>query len=47
VLAAPDCEIGQIAYEMTVLVDQVGEILTPELRAELHELNQAAAQQPG
>ncbi|MER6046390.1 roadblock/LC7 domain-containing protein [Streptomyces sp. BHT-5-2] len=47
VLAAPDCEIGQIAYEMTVLVDQVGEILTPELRAELYELNQAAAQQPG
>ncbi|MBU3867643.1 roadblock/LC7 domain-containing protein [Streptomyces sp. 4503] len=39
VLAAPDCEIGQVAYEMTVLVDQVGELLTPELRAELQELN--------
>ncbi|GAA2308976.1 MULTISPECIES: roadblock/LC7 domain-containing protein [Streptomyces] len=39
VLAAPDCEIGQVAYEMTVLVDQVGEMLTPELRAELQELN--------
>ncbi|GAA1731319.1 MULTISPECIES: roadblock/LC7 domain-containing protein [Streptomyces] len=39
VLAAPDCEIGQVAYEMTVLVDQVGEMLTPELRAELQQLN--------
>ncbi|MEU8694162.1 roadblock/LC7 domain-containing protein [Streptomyces sp. NPDC048665] len=42
-LAAPDCEIGQIAYEMTVLVDQVGEMLTPELRTELQQFQQAAA----
>ena len=42
-LAAPDCEIGQIAYEMTVLVDQVGEMLTPELRTELQQFHQAAA----
>jgi predicted regulator of Ras-like GTPase activity (Roadblock/LC7/MglB family) len=42
VLAAADCEIGQIAYEMTVLVDQAGELLTPELRAELQGLQQAA-----
>ncbi|MFF4309740.1 roadblock/LC7 domain-containing protein [Streptomyces sp. 900105755] len=42
-LAAPDCEIGQIAYEMTVLVDQVGELLTPELRTELQQLQQASA----
>ena len=46
VLAAPDCEIGQIAYEMTVLVDRVGQILTPELRTELSELQQAANHQP-
>ncbi|MEH0423087.1 roadblock/LC7 domain-containing protein [Streptomyces sp. B21-083] len=39
-LAAPDCEIGQIAYEMTVLVDQVGEMLTPELRTELQQFQQ-------
>ncbi|GHJ35522.1 roadblock/LC7 domain-containing protein [Streptomyces sp. TS71-3] len=42
-LAAPDCEIGQIAYEMSVLVDQVGEMLTPELRTELHQSRQTAA----
>nr|WSZ94710.1 roadblock/LC7 domain-containing protein [Streptomyces sp. NBC_00857] len=41
-LAAPDCEIGQVAYEMTVLVDQVGEMLTPELRAELQGLKRTA-----
>lgn len=42
-LAAPDCEIGQVAYEMAVLVDQVGEMLTPELRAELQGFQQTAA----
>ncbi|MEU9454451.1 roadblock/LC7 domain-containing protein [Streptomyces sp. NPDC048277] len=42
-LAAPDCEIGQIAYEMTVLVDQVGEMLTPELRTELQLFQQTAS----
>nr|WP_042188495.1 roadblock/LC7 domain-containing protein [Kibdelosporangium sp. MJ126-NF4]CEL18280.1 Roadblock/LC7 family protein [Kibdelosporangium sp. MJ126-NF4]CTQ97766.1 Roadblock/LC7 family protein [Kibdelosporangium sp. MJ126-NF4] len=35
VLARRDSDIAQIAYEMTVLVDQVGQMLTPELRAEL------------
>jgi uncharacterized protein len=35
VLAAHDCDIAQVAYEMTVLVDQVGQILTPQLRAAL------------
>ncbi|WP_020501899.1 MULTISPECIES: roadblock/LC7 domain-containing protein [Sciscionella] len=35
VLAAPSCDIGQVAYEMTLLVDRVGQMLTPELRAEL------------
>jgi predicted regulator of Ras-like GTPase activity (Roadblock/LC7/MglB family) len=35
VLAAPNCDIGQVAYEMTMLVDRVGQILTPELRAQL------------
>ncbi|HET9140141.1 roadblock/LC7 domain-containing protein [Actinophytocola sp.] len=32
VLAAPACDIGQVAYEMTLLVDRVGQILAPELR---------------
>jgi uncharacterized protein len=34
VLASPSCDIGQIGYEMTLLVDKVGRVLTPELRAE-------------
>jgi uncharacterized protein len=34
VLAAPDCELGLLAYEMTTLVEQVGQRLTPEFRAE-------------
>jgi predicted regulator of Ras-like GTPase activity (Roadblock/LC7/MglB family) len=35
VLSSPLCDIGQVAYEMTLLVDRVGQILTPELRAQL------------
>jgi predicted regulator of Ras-like GTPase activity (Roadblock/LC7/MglB family) len=35
VLAAPNCDIGLIGFEMTGLVDRVGQVLTPELRAEL------------
>jgi predicted regulator of Ras-like GTPase activity (Roadblock/LC7/MglB family) len=35
VLASPLSDIGQVAYEMTLLVDRVGQILTPELRAQL------------
>jgi predicted regulator of Ras-like GTPase activity (Roadblock/LC7/MglB family) len=46
VLASPDASVGQVAYEMTVLVDQVGQILTPELRAELQSLKRSATRQP-
>jgi uncharacterized protein len=35
VLADPRSDIGQVAYEMTLLVDRVGRMLTPELRARL------------
>jgi uncharacterized protein len=35
VLASPNCDIGLIGYEMTLLVDRVGKLLTPELRAQL------------
>lgn len=35
VLAAPNCDLGLIAYEMTLLVDRAGELLTPELRTQL------------
>ncbi|MBV9848022.1 MAG: roadblock/LC7 domain-containing protein [Kutzneria sp.] len=46
VLAAPDCDVGQVAYEMTVLVDQVGPMLTPALRAELRGSVRAVDGQP-
>jgi predicted regulator of Ras-like GTPase activity (Roadblock/LC7/MglB family) len=36
VLAAPSCDIGLVGYEMTLLVDRVGQQLTPHTRAELH-----------
>jgi predicted regulator of Ras-like GTPase activity (Roadblock/LC7/MglB family) len=35
VLAATSCDIGTVAYEMTLLVDRVGQQLTPELRSQL------------
>lgn len=35
VIAAAGCDIGLVGYEMTLLVDRVGQLLTPELRAEL------------
>ncbi|WAL66271.1 roadblock/LC7 domain-containing protein [Amycolatopsis cynarae] len=36
VLAAPGSDIGTVAYEMTLLVDRVGQQMTPELRRRLH-----------
>lgn len=36
VLAAPGTDIGTVAYEMTLLVDRVGQQMTPELRRQLH-----------
>ncbi|HEY7047584.1 MAG TPA: roadblock/LC7 domain-containing protein [Jatrophihabitantaceae bacterium] len=35
VLASPGCDMGLVAYEMTLLVDRAGELLTPELRSQL------------
>jgi predicted regulator of Ras-like GTPase activity (Roadblock/LC7/MglB family) len=32
---ADSCDVGVVAYEMTVLVSRTGEVLTPSLRAEL------------
>lgn len=37
VLADQDSDVAQVTYEMSVLVDQVGRFLTPELRAKLAE----------
>ena len=35
VMCEPDCDIGLIGYEMSLLVDRIGQVLTPALRAEL------------
>ena len=35
VLAAPECDLGLVAYEMTLLVERGGRVLTPALRTEL------------
>jgi uncharacterized protein len=35
VLAAVNCNVGVVAYEMAVLVARAGDVLTPSLRAEL------------
>jgi uncharacterized protein len=35
VLGSPSCDVGLIGYEMALLVARTGEVLTPELRAEL------------
>jgi predicted regulator of Ras-like GTPase activity (Roadblock/LC7/MglB family) len=33
VLAARTCDVGQVGYEMALLVDRVGDALTPPPRA--------------
>jgi uncharacterized protein len=35
VVASGECDIGLVAYEMAVLVEKAGNVLTPEIRAEL------------
>ena len=35
VLAAPTCDVGQVSYEMTDLVNRIGDALTPAARASL------------
>jgi len=35
VLAAPQCDMGVVAYEMAMLVERVGQMLTPEVRSQL------------
>jgi predicted regulator of Ras-like GTPase activity (Roadblock/LC7/MglB family) len=35
VLTAPECDTRQISYEMTLLVEAVGELLTPATRTEV------------
>jgi hypothetical protein len=35
VLAAPNCDIGLVGYEMALLAERAGQVLTPELRRQL------------
>lgn len=38
VVADAGCDVGLVAYEMAVLVEKTGSVLTPELRAELQSV---------
>jgi uncharacterized protein len=38
VVATPRCDIGNVGYQMTLLVERAGQMLTPELVAELKNL---------
>ncbi len=38
VLTAPECDTRQVSYEMTLLVEAVGELLTPAKRLAIAEL---------
>jgi uncharacterized protein len=38
VMCEPDCDIGLIGYEMSLIVERIGQVLTPALRAELQNL---------
>jgi uncharacterized protein len=38
VLAASNCNVAVVAYEMTVLAARAGDVLTPSLRAELQTI---------
>ena len=42
VLAAPDCDTELVSYEMSLLVDSVGEVLSPALRGGQHGIGQPA-----
>jgi len=35
VFAAPDCDLGLVGYEMSLLVERIGTVLTPALRSQL------------
>ncbi|WP_175411058.1 roadblock/LC7 domain-containing protein [Streptomyces sp. TRM64462] len=35
--AAPDCDMGVVAYHMALFVGRAGHVLTPELRSELRQ----------
>lgn len=39
VLAAPDCDTELVSYEMSLLVEAVGEVLSPALRSAVRQRN--------
>ncbi|GAB3144279.1 roadblock/LC7 domain-containing protein [Microbispora hainanensis] len=39
VLAAADSDLGLVAYQMTLLVERAGQVLTPAVRAELQAMS--------
>jgi predicted regulator of Ras-like GTPase activity (Roadblock/LC7/MglB family) len=43
VLCDPMCDIGLIGYEMSMLVERIGQLLTPDLRARLQHAFEADA----
>lgn len=45
VLAAPQCDMGLIGYEMTMLVERVGQMLTPEIRSQLQSASNSVTGQ--
>jgi len=38
VVATPNCDIGNVGYQMTLLVERAGKMLTPELVDELKNM---------
>jgi uncharacterized protein len=38
VMADAECDVGLVGYEMAVLVEKCGQVLTPEIRAELQSV---------
>jgi predicted regulator of Ras-like GTPase activity (Roadblock/LC7/MglB family) len=38
VVSSAECDVGLVGYEMAVLVEKAGTVLTPELRAELQSV---------
>ena len=43
VMCDPMCDIGLIGYEMSMLVERIGQLLTPDLRARLQHAFEADA----
>jgi hypothetical protein len=35
VMAAPECDMGLVGYQMTLVAERTGDVLTPALREEL------------